>query len=64
MRHEPTSGYEDPTLNYRVTWRSVDEGGATHEETFTSRDTGWDFYESQKKSAGAYSVTWKHIPAQ
>lgn len=63
VRHEPTSGYEDPSLNYRVTWRSVDEGGTTHEQVFTSRDQGWDFYEQKQKSADAYAVTWDHIPA-
>lgn len=63
MRHEPTSGYEDPSLNYRVTWRSVDEGGTTHDEVFTSRDQGWDFYQQKQGSAGAYDVTWEHIPA-
>ena len=63
MRHEPSSGYEDPSLNYLVTWRSVDEGGARHEEVFTSRDQGWDFYEGKRKSAHAYDVTWEHIPA-
>jgi hypothetical protein len=64
MRHEPTSGYEDATLNYRVTWRSVDDGGSTHEEIFVSRDQGWDFYERQRKSPDAYAVTWEHIPAR
>lgn len=64
MRHEPSSGYEDPSLNYRVTWRSVDEGGTTHEEIFTSRDQGWDFYQSKQKSPNAYAATWEHIPAQ
>jgi hypothetical protein len=63
VRHEPTSGYEDPSLNYRVTWRSLDEGGTTHEKVFTSRDYGWDFYEMKRKSADAYAVTWEHIPA-
>lgn len=64
MRHEPTNGYEDPSLNYRVTWRSVDECGATHERVFASRDHGWDFYQDPQKSAEAYAVTWDHIPAQ
>jgi hypothetical protein len=53
MRHEPTSGYEDASLNYRVTWRSVDEGGKTYERVFTSRDQGWDFKEDMEKSANA-----------
>lgn len=64
MRHEPTSGYEDPSLNYRVTWRAVDEAGQTHERTFTSRDQGWDFYQDMKKSSRAYAATWEHIPAE
>lgn len=64
MRHEPTSGYEDSSLNYRVAWRSVDEAGAHHERIFTSRDHAWDFYEDMKKSAKVYAVTWEHIPAQ
>lgn len=63
VRHEPSSGYEDPSLNYRVTWQSVDEGGTTHERIFTSRDQGWDFYEQKKRSAGSYNATWEHIPA-
>lgn len=63
VRHEPTSGYEDPGLNYRVTWRSVDDGGTTHERIFTSRDDGWDFCEDKRRSANAYAVTWEHIPA-
>lgn len=64
VRHEPTSGYEDPALNYRVTWRAVGEGGATHERIFISRDAGWDFKVDMEKSANAYAVTWEHIPAQ
>ena len=64
MRYEPSSGYEDPSLKYHVTWRSVDEGGATHEKIFTSRDHGWDVDEQMRKSAGAYAVTGEHIPAQ
>jgi hypothetical protein len=63
MRHEPTSGYEDSSLNYRVTWRSVDEGGKTYERVFTSTDDGWDFKEDKERSANAYGVTWEHIPA-
>ena len=63
MRHEPTSGFEDSTLNYRVTWRSVDEGGKTYEKIFTSRDHGWDFHQDKQRSPHAYSATWEHIPA-
>ena len=63
MRHEPTSGYDDPSLNYRVTWQSVDESGATHERVFDDRDNGWDFYQDKQGSADAYGVTWDHIPA-
>lgn len=62
MRHEPTSGYEDPSLNYRVTWRS--EGGEIHEKVFTNRDHGWDFYQDVKKWPGCYDETWEFIPAQ
>ncbi len=62
VRHEPSNGYEDPTLNYRITWRSVDEDGTTHEQGFTSRDQGWDFYEQKRRSASACAVTWDHIP--
>lgn len=64
MRHEPTSGYEDASLNYRVTWKNVDGGGGVHEEIFTSRDAGWDFYEMKQKSAHSYGATWEHIPAR
>lgn len=64
MRHEPTSGYEDETLNYRVTWKAFDESGKIYEDTFTSRDEGWDFYQQKKKSPRAYGTTWEHIPAQ
>ena len=64
MRHEPTSGYEDPSLNYRVTWKVMDSGGVVEERIFISRDEGWDFYESKKKSPHAYGATWEHIPAQ
>jgi len=63
MRHEPTSGYEDPSLKYRVTWRSVEESGKTYEKVFTSRDQGWDFYQDMQKSPRAYGATWEHIPA-
>lgn len=63
MRHEPTSGYEDASLNYRVTWRSVGANGETREKVFTSRDQGWDFYQDMQKSANAYGATWEHIPA-
>lgn len=58
MRHEPSSGVEDPSRNYRVTWRSVDEGGTTYEEIFTNRDQGWDRYEELQKAAYAYDATW------
>ena len=64
MRHEPTSGYEDSSLNYRVAWTIMDSGGATDERVFTSRDQGWDFYQDMRKSRHAYNVTWDHIPAQ
>lgn len=64
MRHEPSSGYEDPTLNYRVAWMSTDGSGEMHEEIFVSRDQGWDFYEMKKKSLNATQVTWDHVPAQ
>lgn len=64
MRHEPTSGYEDATLNYRVAWTVMDSGGETRERIFTSRDQGWDFYQDMQKSHHAYKVTWDHIPAQ
>lgn len=63
MRHEPTSGYEDPSLNYRVTWRSMKESGKTYEKVFTGRDEGWDFYQNRQRSADAYGETWEHIPA-
>ena len=63
MRHEPTSGYEDSSLNYRVTWKSVDGGNETHERVFTNMDHGWDFYQDMQKSPGAYGATWEHIPA-
>ncbi|MDQ0095010.1 hypothetical protein J2T21_002905 [Paeniglutamicibacter psychrophenolicus] len=62
MRHEPTSGYEDPNLKYRVTWRSVEESGKTYEEVFTSRDQGWDFYQDMQMSPRAYGAKWEHIP--
>lgn len=64
MRHEPTSGYEDPSKNYRVTWKEVDGDGEVFEEVFTSRDQGWDFYESKKGSSKSYGATWDHIPAE
>ena len=64
MRHEPTSGYEDPSLKYRVTWKSLEEDdGKIYEEVFTSRDQGWDFYQDMQKSPSAYGATWEHIPA-
>lgn len=64
MRHEPTSGYEDPSLNYRVTWKTVDGDGETQERIFTSRDQGWDFYEMKQKSTHSYGATWEHVPAE
>jgi len=64
MRHEPRSGVEDASLNYLVTWRSVDDNGTTKERVFTSRDEGWDFYQDMQKSPGAYAETWDHIPAR
>ncbi len=64
MRHEPSSGYEDPGLNYRVTWRPLDGSGETRERVFVSRDQGWDFYQDMKKSPSASGATWEHIPAQ
>lgn len=63
MRHEPSSGFEDPSLNYVVSWTVIDSGGETREERFTSRDQGWDFYQSMQRSADAYNVTWDHVPA-
>jgi hypothetical protein len=63
MRHEPTSGYEDPSLNYRVTWKHVDTNETTA-RVFTSRDQGWDFYQMKKKDRHSYGATWEHIPAQ
>lgn len=63
MRHEPSSGIENATLNYLVTWRSVAEGGETHERLFTDRDQGWDFYQDMQRSPHAYAVTWDHVPA-
>lgn len=62
MRHEPTTGVEDPNFHYRITWRSVDTG-QDHEEVFTSRDQGWDFYQDMQRTPGALSVSWEHIPA-
>lgn len=62
MRHEPTTGYEDPKLNYRVAWRSADDG-QSHEKIFTSRDQGWDFYQDIQRVPGALGVSWEHIPA-
>ena len=63
MRHEPSSGGYDASTNYKVTWRSVDEGGVTYERIFENLDHGWDFYQDQLKSANAYAVTWEHVPA-
>lgn len=62
MRHEPTSGVDDPNLNYQVTWKSVNDG-ETHERVFSDRDEGWDFYEDKQNSADSYKATWEHIPA-
>lgn len=53
VKHEPSSGYEDFNLNYRVTWRSVDGSGESHERIFTSRDQGWDFCQDMRKSPRA-----------
>jgi hypothetical protein len=64
MRHEPSTGIEDASLNYRVTWRSFTGSESTHERIFTSRDQGWDFYQDMQKGAGAYAVTWDHIKAK
>ncbi len=58
MRHEPSSGFEDESLNYRVTWEA---GGETHEEIFTNRDQGWDRYQQMQRDAS--NATWEHIPA-
>lgn len=63
MRHEPTSGHDDPSLNYRITWQATNEAGAFHERVFTDRDQGWDFYQDMQRGAGAYNVTWDHVPA-
>lgn len=63
MRHEPTSGHDDPSLHYRVTWHSVDEAGMAYERIFTERDQVWDFYQDMQGSARAYSVTWEHVAA-
>lgn len=41
----------------------MDEGSEVHEEIFTSRDAGWDFYEMKQKSGESYNATWEHIPA-
>jgi len=49
-------------VTYRVTWKSVDEGGAEHAEEFTNIDHGYDLYLSMKKSAHAYGATWEHLP--
>lgn len=64
VRHEPSSGYEDSRLNYRVTWKSMDGSGDVHERVFVSRDQGWDFYQDMQKSRNAYDATWEHIAAQ
>ena len=49
-------------VTYRVTWRSVDEGGAEHTKEFTDIDAGYAFYQGMKNSAEAYDATWEHIP--
>lgn len=64
MRHEASSGYEDATLNYLVTWTIMDGGGKTDEMVFTSRDAGWDYCQMLKSSSAAYNVSREHIPAQ
>jgi len=64
MRHEASSGFEDSSLNYLVTWIRVDGNGQVEEKIFTSRDQGWDYYQMLKQSANSYNVTWEHIPAQ
>jgi hypothetical protein len=64
MRYEPSTGIEDASLNYRVTWRTFTENDLINERTFTSRDQGWDFYQDMQKGASAYAVTWEHINAQ
>lgn len=64
MRPEPTSGYEDASLNYRVTWKVIDGGGEIHEEIFTSRDQGWDRYQDLQKASCAYGTEWENIPAR
>jgi hypothetical protein len=64
MRQEASSGFEDSSLNYLVTWIRVDGTGQVEEKIFTSRDQGWDYYQMLKQSANSYNVTWEHIPAQ
>lgn len=61
MRHEPSTGHDDENLNYRVTWKNYDDGDVVHEETFTSRDQGWDFVEMKRKSVNSHSVTWDFV---
>jgi hypothetical protein len=48
-------------VTYRVTYRSVDDGGTEHVEEFTNIDHGHDFFLSVKNSAGAYDATWEHV---
>lgn len=60
MRHEATTGIEDPSCNYRVTWES---DWVTHERIFVSRDEAWDFYQGLKKSRDAFKSTWEIISA-
>lgn len=64
MRHEPTSGHDDPELNYRVTWKTFNFDGpdGEHERIFTDRDQAWSFYEDAQKGK-SYGATWEHIPA-
>lgn len=64
MRHEPASGYEDPTVDYRVTWKNYGEGGEVQEQILSNRDQAWDLYQDKQHSARSYAATWDHIPAQ
>jgi len=64
MRHEPTSGYEDPALNYLVSYTSYDNGEIVrHEEVIKFRDTAWDRYQHLQKTTWASEVEYKFIPA-
>lgn len=64
MRHEPSSGYDDPAVNYRVTWKNFGEGGEVHERILTDRDQAWDFYQDKQRSSRSYAATWDHVPAR